>query len=205
MERPRRNNIFFSAARNPEMMIAVLAAFCLVWFSAPAVGLSPDSISYTSAARSLIATGRPYEFDGEWLVDFPLGYPAWLSLIMFITRIDPFQFGLALNAILFALLVFICLRETKRNGFPLLLRCGYALCLLFSTALLQVYGMLWSETLFILCIALFFAGAGLYGRSHRARALWIMALATAIACCTRYIGVSLAGMGCLLILTDDAL
>jgi hypothetical protein len=205
MERPHRNNIVFSAARNPELVVAALAAFCLVWFSAPSVGLSPDSISYTSAARSLYATGSPYEFDGEWLVDFPLGYPAWLTLIMFITRLDPFRFGLALNAILFASLVFLCLRETKKNGFPLALRCAYGLCLLFSPALLQVYGMLWSETLFILCIALFFAGAGLYGRTHGTRALWIMAGATAIACVTRYIGIILVGMGVLLLLTDNAL
>jgi hypothetical protein len=75
----------------------------------------------------------------------------------------------------------------------------------FSTALLQVYGMLWSETLFILCIALFFAGAGLYGKNHGVKALLIMAVATAIACVTRYIGVALAAMGFLLLVRDNAL
>src|SRR5450631_1372734 len=189
MERSHRNNIVFLAARNPEAIIAVLAAFCLVYFSAPAVGLSPDSITYTSAARSLVATGRPIEFDGQWLMDFPLGYPVFLSLIMFISRADPFQFGLVLNGFLFAILVFICLREAKRNGFPLLLRCGYGLCLLFSTALLQVYGMLYSETLFILCVALFFMACGRYGRTHGIMALGGMAGATALACVTRYVGV----------------
>jgi hypothetical protein len=205
MERPHRNNIVFSAARNPEAIIAALAAFCLVYFSAPSIGLSPDSISYASAARSLYTSGRPLEFDGEWLVDFPLGYPALLSLILFITRLDPFQFGLVLNGLLFGILVFICLREGKKNGFPLLLRCGYGLCLLFSAALLQVYGMLWSETLFILCVALFFVACGRYGRTHGAGALWAMAGATALACVTRYIGVTLMGMGILLLLTDRLL
>src|ERR1700733_5078491 len=202
MERPHRNNIVFSAARNPEAIIAALAAFCLVYFSAPSIGLSPDSISYTSAARSLYATGSPHEFDGEWLVDFPLGYPAFLTLIMFISRLDPFQFGLVLNGILFAILVFVCLSQAKKNGFPLLLRYGYGLCLLFSTALLQVYGMLWSETLFILCTALFFATCGSYGRTHSTRALLAMAATTALACSTRYIGVTLLGVGILLLLTD---
>ncbi len=202
MERPHRNKIVFSAARNPEAFIGALAAFCLICFSAPSVGLSPDSISYTSVARSLCSTGSPIEFDGEWMMDFPLGYPALLSLIIFITRLDPFQFGLLLNALLFGCLVFICLQETKRNGFPLFLRIGYGLGLLFSTALLQVYGMLWSETLFILCIALFFLACGRYGSTHRTRALCGMAGATALACVTRYIGVTLLGMGLLLLLAD---
>ncbi len=205
MERPHRNNIAFTAARNPDAIIAALAAFCLVYFGAPAVGLSPDSITYTSVARSLCATGRPVEFDGQWLMDFPLGYPAFLSLIMTVTRVDPFQFGLVLNGILFGILVFICLSGAKRNGFPLFLRCGYGLCLLFSTALLQVFGMLYSETLFILCVALFFLACGRYGRTHGAKGLWGMAAATALACVTRYIGVTLLCMGVLLLLTDRSL
>ena len=205
MERPHRNKIVFSAARNPEAFIGALAAFCLIYFSSPSIGLSPDSISYTSAARSLCSTGSPIEFDGEWMMDFPLGYPALLSLIIFVTRLDPFQFGLLLNALLFGCLVFICLQETKRNGFPLFLRIGYGLSLLFSTALLQVYGMLWSETLFILCVALFFLACGRYRSTHRKRALWGMAGATALACVTRYIGVTLLGMGLLLLLADPDL
>lgn len=205
MERPHRNKVIFSAARNPEAFIGALAAFCLICFSTSSIGLSPDSISYTSAARSLYSTGSPIEFDGEWMMDFPLGYPALLSLIIFITRLDPFQFGLLLNALLFGCLVFICLRETKRNGFPLFLRIGYGLCLLFSTALLQVYGMLWSETLFIFCLALFFLACGRYGSSHRTSALWGMAGATALACVARYIGVTLLGMGVLLLLADPVL
>jgi hypothetical protein len=195
----------FSPARNPEAMIAALAGFCLIAFSAPAVGLSPDSITYTSAARNLLATGHPLEFDGQWLVDFPLGYPAFLSLILFITRIDPFHFGLILNGLLFGILVFVCIREMKKNGFPLWLRCLYGLSLLFSVALLEVYGMLWSETLFILCVALFFVTCDWYGRTHGNRALWAMAGVTALACITRYAGVTMLSMGLLLLLTDRTL
>jgi hypothetical protein len=194
-----------SPARNPEAMIAALAGFCLIFFSAPSVGLSPDSITYTSAARNLFASGKPLEFDGQWLIDFPLGYPAFLGLILFITRMDPFHFGLVLNACLFGILVFVCMREMKKNGFHLFPRILYGLCLLFSTALLQVYSMLWSETLFILFIALFFSACGKYGRTHGTKTLWNMAILTALACITRYAGVTLLCMGLVLILADSTL
>jgi hypothetical protein len=189
-------------ARNPEAIIVALAGFCLIFFSAPAVGLSPDSITYTSAARNLFESGKPLEFDGQWLIDFPLGYPVFLGLILFVTRMDPFHFGLILNACLFGILMFVCMREMKKDGFRLFPRILYSLCLLFSTALLQVYSMLWSETLLILFVAFFFSACVKYGRTRETGALWQMAVVAALACITRYAGVVLLGMGFLLIMAD---
>jgi hypothetical protein len=194
-----------SPARYSGVVIAALAGFCLIYFSNPAIGISPDSVTYTSAARSLVKSGRPLEFDGEWLTDFPIGYPAFLGSILCITRSDPFHFGLLLNSCLFGLLVFVCLREMKENGFPLWLRGSYGLCLLFGTAVLQVFGMLWSETLFILCIAFFFLSCSRYQRRHGMRPLWAMAVATAIACITRYAGIAVLATGLFLLIAERGL
>ncbi|MDP4151375.1 MAG: hypothetical protein Q8927_04430 [Bacteroidota bacterium] len=200
-----RPQLTLSPARNSGVVIAALAGFCLIYFSNPGIGISPDSVTYTSVARNLVDSGRPLEFDGEWLTDFPIGYPAFLGSIFFITRSDPFHFGLFLNSCLFGLLLYICLRAVKKNGFPIWLQGAYGLCLLSGTALLQVFGMLWSETLFILCIAFFFLSSGYYGRNHRLGPLFAMALATAIACVTRYAGVAVLATGLFLLIADRQL
>ena len=51
-------------------------------------GISPDSIMYTSAARSLHVNGTLYTFNNTPITDFPIFYPVFLGLELFITGID---------------------------------------------------------------------------------------------------------------------
>lgn len=52
---------------------AVLTIYYLTRFSG--IGLSPDSIAYSSAAINLLAKGALVDFNNLPLVDFPAGYP----------------------------------------------------------------------------------------------------------------------------------
>jgi hypothetical protein len=86
--------------------------FCAIGFYAiylftsySGVGVSPDSIMYTSAARSFTAHGTLHTFNHIPIVDFPVFYPVFLGLIRFISGVDPVSFGAVLNMILFATLI----------------------------------------------------------------------------------------------------
>jgi hypothetical protein len=64
------------------------------------IGISPDSIMYTSAARSLAENGTLNTFNHIPIVDFPVFYPLFLGTIRITTGIDPVAFGAVLNSIL---------------------------------------------------------------------------------------------------------
>jgi hypothetical protein len=166
------------------------------------IGISADSITYASVSRSLNTSLSMRPFDGDVLVDFPVGYPVFLGLIQFITRLDPFTYGLFLNGLLFGLLIYItqCLLRKEDIPLPERLLCGA--CLVFSPALLEVFEMLWSETVFLTLLGLFIAAAAHYGKTHKAGALWTMAIIAAFAGITRYAGMTLALTGGLLLLAD---
>jgi hypothetical protein len=68
-----------------------------------------------------------------------------------------------------------------------------------SPCLLEIYAMLWSETLFIFLTLLFIVLLKNYFRSYRTSALFFAAIIAAIAFVTRYAGVTLLGTGFFLI------
>ena len=192
----------FYPLRNKEALLFALAAFILIQFSLKRVGVSADAITYTSVSRNLNASWTLRPFDGDVLVDFPVGYPLFLAFIQFVTRMDPFAFGLLLNGVLFGLLIYTtqCLLRAEDVPLPERLLCGT--CLVFSPALLEVFEMLWSETLFLVLLGLFIAACVHYGKTYKAGALWVMALIAALACVVRYAGLTLVLTGGLLILCD---
>jgi hypothetical protein len=77
--------------------------------------------------------------------------------------------------------------------------------IILSPALLETYTYLWSETLFILEILIFIIAWYHYLQSHRLPALLGVAVVTAIACITRYVGITIIGTGGLLLLLDNEL
>src|SRR6201999_555579 len=95
-------------------------------------------------------------FDGLPMVDFPVGYPSFLTIISFVTGLDPMQFGAVLNGLLFGLLIYIS--GSIMNGFYHLsgwYKRVVLACIFLSPALQEVYSMLWSETIFLVLIMLF--------------------------------------------------
>jgi hypothetical protein len=115
-------------------------------------------------------------------------------------------FGPVLDGLLFALLILLC--GWMMNRF-LHRRRGYTLLLLLviagSPCLLEVYSMIWSETLFLVLTLFFMIGCYHYFRTHAIRWLLFIGLISGLACVTRYAGISLAGMGGLLMLCDGGL
>src|SRR5580704_9564551 len=102
----------FAPSKNVLALLLAASGFILIVSSLRGVvGISADSITYTSVARNLNAHGSLNAFDGDAFVDFPLGYPLLLAGVQFVTRTDAFGFGLWLNGVIFAILIYtlVCL------------------------------------------------------------------------------------------------
>src|ERR1700710_1604270 len=94
--------------RNLDSLIAACIGFYAIYlFTAySGVGISPDSIMYASTATNMQAHGKLTTFNKGPLVFFPVFYPFFLSVIQFITRVDPIKAGATINCFLFAAVIF---------------------------------------------------------------------------------------------------
>ena len=167
------------------------------------VGVSPDSVVYISTAQNIRDHGAINDFTNMPVMDFPAFYPAFLSGALVLTGSKVLSFGPFLDGLMFATLILLCGWIMNRctqvtRTYKLLLLVFIAL----SPCLLEVYSMIWSETLYLLLTVLFIILAHGYFKTHSIRWLLGMALIAALACVTRYAGVSLVALGGLLLLCD---
>ncbi len=194
-----------SPARNIDSLIAAVAGMVIIYFFTRfnGIGISPDSVTYISTARNLTAGRGLNTFYGTPLVDFPFFYPSFLALISVITRLDTMQFGAVLNEILFGTLLYVsgCLMNAFLPA-PKWMKGIVLSCLVMSPCLLEVYSMIWSETLFLLLVLIFIALQYRYSKFHSVTILMALGAVAAIAGITRYAGVALMGTGGILILFD---
>ena len=196
----------FSLSNNLDSLLAAVIGFFLVQIFSKhsGIGVSPDSVTYLSAARHMVEGNGFKGFDNLPVTDFPFAYPFFLTIISFFTRMDPLLFGPILNGILFGLLLY--LSGAIMNGFQkpsgwykrILLS-----CILFSPALQEVYSLLWSETIFLLLILLFVVSLSNYLRQETTKWLLVSCGFCAMACLTRYAGIFLVLTGSGLIFFND--
>lgn len=191
--------------KNADALLAAAIGFLVIYLFTRygGIGVSPDSIVYASVARHLHEGHGLTEFTNRPVVDFPVFYPIFLSLVLFITGQDVIVFAPLLNSLLFAIAIFLCgyIIENFVNRskiYKWILLC----CIVISPTLLEVYSMLWSETIFIILSLLFFITLKKYLRHHSIPSLVGMSVIAALAFDTRYAGITLIGTGGLLILLD---
>jgi hypothetical protein len=200
-------SLFFK--RNIDSLIAAVAGFVIIilFTRHGGIGISPDSVVYSTAAEHLKEYGRFTDFTQNSVVDFPLFYPLFLSTITLFTGFKPLMFGPYLNAFLFAFLIFLA--GSMMEQFPHRSKWYKAAVLssiVLSPGLLEDYSMLWSETLFIVLFLFFMIAMHRYFQTHSRRALIMAALITSVACVTRYVGVTtIITTGGILILADTTI
>jgi hypothetical protein len=155
-------------------------------------------------ARSFSLGNGLIEFDHVPIVDFPVFYPLFLGTLSFILRLDALSFSPVVNGLMFATVIYLA--GSMMNGMKIFSR-WYKLIILsiivLSPALLEIYPMLWSETLFILLSLIFFITARNYFQQRKNAALIWMAITAGLACITRYAGVTIIGTGCILLIFDS--
>jgi hypothetical protein len=184
------------------MLIALSVAgmaLVLLATSRYGVGVSPDSAGYLCAARNLLA-GRGY----RTLCDSP--YTSWPPLFptllaaLGLTGLDPANGARLLNAAAMGGIVFASGLFFRRclTSKPLAL---VGVCsIVLSFPLLGLAGMAWTEPVFVLLIAWFVLAISAYRRTQRMTSLWTAAVLAALCSLQRYTGVTLIGVGMVVIL-----
>lgn len=192
------------------LLNALLAAlgFLVVQFATDTFGpgVSPDSINYIAAARSL-ASGRGYlYYDGLPFTLWPPLLPTILSVGVTL-GIDLLQFARFLNALTFGLTIFYIGQVASLVIESRVLRGITTATALASFPLLKMFVMIWAEPLFILLVLAFLNHLA---RTRAAQSVSPRRVATlggmaACACLQRYLGIVLVLCGVIFFLCSHRL
>ena len=191
---------------NIDSLIAALLGMVIVigLTQHSGLGISPDSIYYISAADSFLAGKGFYQFDEKPFVMFPVFYPFVLSGLKWMfgnfLQVAPF-----FNAVLFGGTIFFSGAMLEKTNHVKWVKWIVLLLIVTSPSLLEIYTMLWSETLFITEIVIFIWLSKLYFETYQIKHLLIISVLSAIVADTRLAGVSVIATGGLLILMSHDL
>lgn len=170
------------------------------------IGISPDSVGYTEAAINLKEKGALVDFNGLALVDFPAGYPLFLSIPYFLTGLSPILVAPFINAFLYAGVILMSSYIMQQfQGVTRWYRMAILLLLACSPCLWEVYGMIWSETLFLFLVLLYMLAWKNYSNRKNLLSLFLFAIVAAYAFVTRFAGITLIVSGIALIFFDGSL
>ena len=177
------------------LLLVVLAAvgvsLVLLRNAAWGVGLHWDSINYISVARSLLAGEGFVQFTSGLYSHWPPLYPLLLAAAGFLSGLDPHAVAGPLNALLFGLTILVAgywLRQRIASRWLALWGC---LAITFALPLTFIASWALSEPAFILFATLAMFHIDRFLREDQRTALIWAALFTALACLTRYIGLTL--------------
>jgi len=168
------------------------------------IGISPDSVDYIRQARHLAEPGGLALLgSGSAFVSQPPAYPLLLAGLAKATGVDPVRVVPALNAVLLALSCTLActllVAGAGRSRSPWVL--AFALVsLVTARSLHDVFGMAWSEPLFILLSIGIVAALARHLRTGDRRALWLASALSVLAVGTRYGGVAFIAAGALSVL-----
>jgi hypothetical protein len=196
---------FLSLKNNIDSLIAAIAGFTIIYFYTRhgGIGLCPDGVVYTTTAAQIVKSGNMIDFQNYSMVQFPAFYPLFLSGLMILTGLKPLVFGAMLNAFLFAVIIYISGYIMGKFAYrSKWYKWAILSCIVLSPGLLEVYSMLWSETIFILMILLFFITMHRYFQTYSIKVLIAASLIASVAAVTRYAGVTIIGAGFIFLILD---
>lgn len=168
---------------------ALGAALVLAREVAYGVALTWDSVEYVGVARNLLAGEGFIQFYGGRYKAFPPLYPALLAGAS-LGGFDPLAVAGPVNAVLFGLTVFVAgwwLRRRLKSRLLALWGCA-AVAVAWPLTWMASWAM--SETAFILLALLALIQTEKFLEGGKSSALVAAAALTALACLTRYLGVS---------------
>ena len=184
-------------------IIVGLLGTALVWQITPfGAGLSPDSVSYVTAARWALAGQGVRSLEGGPLVHFPPLYPVLLAVAGQVSGSDPLEAARCVNAALFAVLLGLACLLAARIGRRGAAGVAAALVLVVSRDTVLLHAMAWSEPLAIVLGTVGLVLVARHIETGRIRLLTFGAIALGLAALTRYaaVGYALAAATALLLL-----
>lgn len=166
------------------------ALIILVISSKYGIGISPDSACYISIAENVNDCNGYAIYDLEPAVAWPPLYPTLLAIGKYL-NLDYKVWARVLGVFLFGLLVYmVSIQIFVRLRNPAL-QAAAILAVVLSTPLIHVSQFAWSESLFILLTTLFLFRIEKSYESHSWKDVFSLSLLAALACLTRYVGVTL--------------
>ncbi len=164
------------------------------------VGASVDSIAYIGGAREIIkGNGYRSQISGSPITQWPPLFSAALALIGF-SGIDPLDAARILNGVLFGLNILLAGIILKKYTNSTLTAILGSFFMIASHSMALIHGMAWSEPLFILWSLIIFLCLTQYLETGSKVLLFASAAGAALACLTRYVGISLIATGGIMIL-----
>ena len=185
---------------------SIAFAFILLFTNHSGIGISPDSVKYLSAANNIATRFSFTDYTDTPFVLFPLGYPIFLAIIQLLFSASLIHIIPIINGFIFAGIVFktahiLNLISPEKKT----IKCLVLLLIATSPALLEIYTMSWSETLFIFFTLLFFISINKYAAQNNFKYLLLSATVASFAFLTRYAGITCLITGFVFILTKRRL
>ncbi len=149
--------------------------------------VSPDSVFYLAAARSLLEGNGFILWDGRPFVLWPPLYPIALASASF-GALDQKEIAGPLNAVLFGLIIFATGRWLSRRGVPKPLTAWACFSIALAAPLTYFAAGVLSDALFILLTIIALMQMDNYMRTGKWSTLLWISVFTSLAWLTRYIG-----------------
>jgi hypothetical protein len=202
-----KERVFSFFRLHTDALLAAAAGCIFIYFFTrhSGIGISPDSVMYWSTAGHIRNSFSFTDFNDLPLTDFPLGYPSLLALLSFLSGLSILSLAPVLNACLLSVLLILSSYIMQADGrFPQPFKALVLALLACSPALLEVYAMLWSETVFLVETLALLVALHVYGRTHRFKTLLLCGIITALALVTRYAAISLLALSLGMLVLDPA-
>ncbi len=166
------------------------ALIILVISSKYGIGISPDSACYLSIAENVNNSNGYTIYDLEPAVAWPPLYPTLLAVGQYL-NLDYNVWARVLGVFLFGFLVYVVSTQIIGRLRNPALQTAAILAVVLSVPLIYVSQFAWSESLFILLTTLYLFKLEKSFQSHSWKDVFSLSLLAALACLTRYVGVTL--------------
>ena len=202
--------MFHSLSRDAKyrIFLLILSAIGLVLIllttSKYGAGVSSDAARNLSTADSLLAGKGFVDMLGTPFVLWPPLYPLVMAGISLLTGWTTFQAAWLLNVALYAVNIFLSGWLLYRI-FPekLVYAVAGSFIILLSRSTLRIYANVASEPLFATFFLLFLFAAARYLRDGSRTMLWLMFILAGLATLQRYPGVTLYGVGAVVVFCEE--
>ncbi|MEO8413510.1 MAG: hypothetical protein ABI472_07610 [Ginsengibacter sp.] len=199
---------FLSFKKNIDSILFAATGFIIIFLFTrhSGIGVCPDGVVYLTTAENIRSSSNLADYAQNVVVEFPAFYPLFLNAIMFLTSLKTLTFAPVLNSLLFGSVIYLSGNIMEQFSFSSRwYKIAMLSCIVVSPGLLEVYSMLWSETIFILWLLLFMMAMHRYFQYYSRKALIAAAIIASFAAVTRYAGVTIIGTGGILLLLDTQL
>lgn len=174
---------------------------CLYQTSSFGIGISPDSVGYISAARSILDGDGIKVYTGDYYVYWPPLFPVLLAAFGFF-GLDPSDVSRYFNAGIFGIINILSGVWLSKNINNKGLFFFGVMLFSLSPVLIGISVYAWSEPLFILLILLWLNQITLFLNNNTLNHLALAAIYVALATLTRHIGVIAIAASILLIIIN---